>query len=62
MSTIKTSPVTWVVEKLMCDCGGEFCHVHSVKYVQKPFVHACDKCSVVEDREFIYPRTVWREV
>ena len=61
MSSIKTSPVTWVVEKLMCDCGGMFKHMHSVKYVQKPFVHACDKCSVVENTEFIYPRTVWSE-
>ena len=46
----------------MCDCGGEFKHMHSVKYVEKPFIHACDKCSLMEDTVVVYPRTVWREM
>ena len=61
MSTIKTSPVTWVVERLMCDCGGEFQHKFSVKYKTNPFTHVCDKCNAIEDTDAIYPKTVWRE-
>jgi hypothetical protein len=61
MSTVQNAPITWVVEHLMCDCGGEFKHMHSVKYVEKPFIHACDKCSLMEDTVAVYPRTVWRE-
>ena len=61
MSVIKTTPVTWVLERLMCDCGGEFCHMHSVKYADKPFIHACDKCSLVENTTSIYPKTTYKE-
>lgn len=61
MSTIQTHPITWVVEQLLCDCGGKFKHMHSVKYSEKPYVHACDKCGVVENTEAVYPKTVWNE-
>ena len=61
MSTVQNAPITWVVERLMCDCSGEFKLMHSVKYVEKPFIHACDKCSLMEDTVVVYPRTVWRE-
>ena len=62
MSSIKTSPVTWKVERLRCDCGGEFRHKFSVKYKANPFTHVCDKCNAIEETDSIYPKTVWEEV
>ena len=61
MSSIKTVPITWKVERLMCDCGGEYQHKFSVKYKAKPFTHVCDKCGLVEETVDIYPKTVWVE-
>ena len=61
MSHVTVAPITWKVERLMCDCGGEFKHMHNVKYSEKPYVHACDKCRLVENTEFSYPKTVWVE-
>ena len=61
MSTVKTAPITWSVQRLMCDCGGEFQHTLNIKYSQTPYVHVCDKCSVVENTANIYPKTVWEE-
>ena len=62
MSNVTVSPITWVVERLMCDCGGEFQHKFSVKYKDKPFTHVCDKCSLVEETVDVYPKPVWVEV
>ena len=62
MSSIKTLPITWTVQRLMCDCGGEFQHKFSVKYKAKPFTHVCDKCNAVYEMESIYPKQVWEEV
>jgi hypothetical protein len=62
MSSIKTVPVTWTVQRLMCDCGGEFQHKFSIKYKAKPFVHVCDRCNATEDTESIYPMTTYQEV
>jgi hypothetical protein len=50
-----------VVERLMCDCGGEFQHKFSVKYKTNPFTHVCDKCNAIEETDAIYPKTVWSE-
>lgn len=61
MSSIKTAPITWNVERLMCDCGGEFQHKFSVKYKAKPFTHVCGRCNSIEDTDAIYPKTVWAE-
>jgi hypothetical protein len=62
MSTIKETPITWSVLRLLCDCGGEFEHKFSVKYADKPFTHVCNKCSAVEDMVDVYPKTIWREL
>ena len=62
MSSIKTVPVTWTVQRLMCDCGGEFQHKFSIKYKAKPFTHVCDKCNSIEEMESIYPMTIYQEV
>jgi len=58
---IKSAPITWHVDRLMCDCGGEFKHTINISYAEKPFGHVCDKCSALEATEYVYPRTVWEE-
>ena len=59
MSHVTVAPITWKVERLMCDCGGEYQHKFSVKYKAKPFTHVCNECNAVEETEDIYPKTVW---
>jgi len=61
MSFVKINPITWRVHRLKCDCGGEFEHKFSVKYQPKPFTHVCNKCSVTENHEHIYPRALWED-
>jgi len=61
MISIKSAPITWHVDRLMCDCGGEFKHTINISYAEKPFGHVCDKCNALEATEYIYPRTVWEE-
>ena len=61
MTSIKTAPITWHVDRLMCECGGEFKHTVNISYAEKPFGHVCEKCSAFEATEYIYPRTVWVE-
>ena len=61
MSNIRTRPIEWTVDRLMCDCGGEFKHMFNISYADKPFTHVCEKCRAVEDTDAIYPKTVWRE-
>ena len=56
------APIKWTVQRLMCDCGGELEHKLNIKYADKPFLHACNKCGVQENKEHVYPRTVWEEV
>ncbi len=58
---IKTAPITWTVQRLMCDCGGEYQHKFSIKYKATPFMHVCDKCNSVKEMEDVYPKTVWVE-
>jgi hypothetical protein len=62
MSTKTETPIVWKVQRLMCDCGGEFAHALNIKYADKPFAHACNKCGAHENHEHIYPHTVWEEV
>ena len=61
MSSIKTAPITWTVQRLMCDCGGEFKHTLNTKYSNTPYVHVCEKCNSVENTADVYPKTVWVE-
>ena len=61
MSKIKENKIDWLVQRLLCECGGEFEHKFSVNYAPLPFTHVCSKCSVVEEAEYIYPRTVWED-
>ena len=62
MSTIKESNIKWVVQRLMCECGGEFEHKFNVNYADLPFAHVCNKCDVMEKTDKVYPSTVWEEV
>jgi hypothetical protein len=61
MTSIRSTPITWHVDRLMCECGGEFKHTVNISYADKPFGHVCEKCSAFEATEYIYPRTVWVE-
>ena len=61
MSHLKESTITWRVQRLLCECGGEFEHKFNVSYADKPRTHVCNKCSAVENVEHVYPRTVWEE-
>jgi hypothetical protein len=61
VSHVTVAPIKWKVERLMCDCGGEYQHKFSVKYKVKPFMHVCDKCSSIEETADVYPKTVWVE-
>lgn len=60
-STVKTTPVVWNVQRLMCDCGGEFHHTLNTKYSSTPYLHVCDKCNAAESKADVYPKTVWEE-
>lgn len=61
---VKEFPITWVVQRLMCKCGGEFQHRFTIKTggnIQTPHTHVCNKCSALEQTSVAYPVTVWRE-
>lgn len=62
MSTIKEAPIQWKVQRLMCDCGGEFTIRFTVKDRPRPYTHVCSGCSALQDLEIQYPKTVWEEV
>ena len=62
MSTLTSSPIKWLVTRMMCECGGEFEHKFNVSYADKPRTHVCNKCSAIEAHEDVYPKTVWEEV
>ena len=62
MSTIKESNIKWTVQRLMCECGGEFEHKFNISYADLPFTHVCNKCNVIENTDKVYPNTVWQEV
>jgi hypothetical protein len=62
MITIKETPVTWRVQRMMCECGGEFEHKFNISYADSPHTHVCNKCFAVENAGHIYPRTIWTEV
>ena len=62
MTRTTEAPITWKVQRLLCECGGEMTHRLNIKYADKPFVHACTKCGAQENTEYVYPRTVWEEV
>jgi hypothetical protein len=62
MSTLTSSPIKWLVTRMMCECGGEFEHKFSVKYKDNPFIHVCNKCSAIEEKDAIYPKTEWQVV
>jgi hypothetical protein len=61
-SSVKTTPITWTVQRLMCDCGGEFVAMFTHKYSDTPYMHVCNKCNATENTEYSYPKTVWGEV
>lgn len=61
-SKVLTLPVVWDVERLLCDCGGEFEYTLNTKNIALPHLHVCNKCSAAEDTAVIYPHPVWREV
>ena len=62
MSTLTSSPIKWSVTRMMCECGGEFEHKFSVKYKDNPSIHVCNKCSAIEEKDAIYPKTEWQVV
>lgn len=62
MSTIVETPIVWRAQRLICECGGEYEHRLNIKYADKPFVHACNKCGAQENTKHVYPRTVWTAV
>ena len=61
-SKVLPFPIVWDVERLMCECGGEFEHTLNTKNVDLPHLHVCNNCTMVEDTAVIYPHPVWREV
>ena len=63
MSEVKRTPVTWFLERLMCECGGEFRSTGMI-LTSNPCQYSmqCDKCGAGETRYENYPRVMWEIV
>lgn len=63
MPTITKTPVTWNLERLICECGGEMMRFGPTLMSYPPqYVMWCGKCGAQETRYESYPRVMWEEV
>ena len=63
MATVTKTPIAWNLERLICECGGEFKSTGIVLDSYPPqYPLRCDKCRAGETRDERYPRVAWDEV
>ena len=60
---IDREPVTWFLERMYCECGGEVKATGIVHMTYPPkYPHKCEKCDYGVSMADSYPRVQWAKV